>query len=120
MKRWGKCFRFRDRQIRRPQERKECGRAKEQQEGQDGGGRESKEQDRGEAGAGSLMEGCTGFLRIWDFVPGAMGSHCRVSNRDRLHVHFDKNILMAVWGLAWQEVRVVQGDYLEHYYRSLG
>lgn len=75
MKRRGKCSRFRDQQIRRPQERKECGRSKEQQEGH---------------------------------------------HRDGPNLHFDKNILMAVWGLDWQEVRVVQGDYLEHHYRSLG
>lgn len=78
------------------------------------------EMNRNEAGAGSLTEGCTGFLRIWDFVPGAMGSHCGVLNRDWLNLHFDKNTLVAVWGLDWQEVSVVQEDYLEHCYRSLG
>lgn len=41
------------------------------------------------------------LLRIWDFIPVAKGSHCRVVNRDRQFAFWDICILMtlvAVWG----------------------
>lgn len=59
----------------RPQERKEYGGCEQLQEGWMLAGGERSGVD--EAGPGSL----TGFLRIWDFIPRAMGSQCRVLNR---------------------------------------
>lgn len=106
----------------RPQERKECGRCEELQEGPMvvAGG----ERSRGDAaGPRSLMEGLTGFLRIWDFIPRAVGSQCRVLNGSTKSVfghslHFNKNMGDSV-GTRLARGRSSAGDYLENYCRPL-
>lgn len=59
--------------MRRPQEKKERGRFKELQEGLDGGGRASEEPGGDEAGAGSLMEGLPGFVKVLGLYPKSNG-----------------------------------------------